>query len=265
MGQRMQMARSGFSLVELSIVLVILGLLTGGILAGQSLIRASELRAVSEENQRYVTAINHFRDKYYALPGDITNATRFWGAANTAGAGGECAAPRTDTGAQPDDTCNGDGSNTIDSPAGGTGHEEFRLWQHLAAAGFIEGSYTGTAGASGTYMLGQNQPKSKLGNAAWKTLWMIGNGTHYTNYNWGTISEGHALWIASGTNGQTSDILTPSEAWNIDSKTDDGQPDAGRVLAYRTGGGCSTTTSEPTAEYALTSNSKGCMLLFYWR
>ncbi|MFZ4541879.1 MAG: type II secretion system protein [Rickettsiales bacterium] len=53
-----------FSLVELSIVLVILGLLVGGILSGQALIRASELRSVSTEQQRYFTAIQTFRDKY---------------------------------------------------------------------------------------------------------------------------------------------------------------------------------------------------------
>lgn len=58
-----------FSLVELSIVLVILGLLTGGILAGQSLIRAAELRAVSTEYSRYITATQSFRDKYFAVPG----------------------------------------------------------------------------------------------------------------------------------------------------------------------------------------------------
>lgn len=58
--------KRGFSLVELSIVLVILGLLTGGILAGQSLIRAAELRAVSTEYSRYATAVQSFRDKYFA-------------------------------------------------------------------------------------------------------------------------------------------------------------------------------------------------------
>ena len=74
----MKKAVSAFSLVELSIVLVILGLLTGGILAGQSLIRAAQLRAVSTEYSRYVASINSFRDKYFGWPGDLRNATAFW-------------------------------------------------------------------------------------------------------------------------------------------------------------------------------------------
>ena len=71
--------RSAFSLVELSIVLVILGLLTGGILSGQSLIRAAELRSVTTEYSRYTAATYSFRDKYFALPGDMSNAESFWG------------------------------------------------------------------------------------------------------------------------------------------------------------------------------------------
>src|ERR1700712_5143764 len=67
----------GFSLVELSIVLVILGLLVGGVLSGQSLIRAAELRSVTTEYQRYTTAVGTFRDKYFALPGDMNNAASF--------------------------------------------------------------------------------------------------------------------------------------------------------------------------------------------
>ena len=72
----------GFTLVELSIVLVILGLLVGGVLSGQSLIRAAELRSITAQQQRFVTSINAFRDKYFALPGDMTNAQSFWGVAN---------------------------------------------------------------------------------------------------------------------------------------------------------------------------------------
>jgi prepilin-type N-terminal cleavage/methylation domain-containing protein len=48
--------KQGFSLIELSIVLVILGLLTGGILTGQNLIRAAELRSITTQHQGYQTA-----------------------------------------------------------------------------------------------------------------------------------------------------------------------------------------------------------------
>ena len=71
--------KKAFSLVELSIVLVILGLLVGGILSGQSLIRAAQLRSVTADYTRFVTAVNTFRDKYFALPGDMTNAQSVWG------------------------------------------------------------------------------------------------------------------------------------------------------------------------------------------
>lgn len=49
-------------------------------MAGQSLIRAAELRSVPTDAARYLTAINSFRDKYFALPGDMANAVKFWGA-----------------------------------------------------------------------------------------------------------------------------------------------------------------------------------------
>jgi len=101
--------KQGFSLVELSIVLVILGLLVGGVLSGQSLIRAAELRKYITLQDRYRTALLSFRDKYFALPGDMTNATAFWGAKsatnclNNAGA-----AVNTATG-----TCDGNGDGNI--------------------------------------------------------------------------------------------------------------------------------------------------------
>ena len=72
-----------FSLVELSIVLVILGLLVGGILSGQSLIRAATLRSFVKQHEQHYTAVMSFRDKYSQLPGDMNNATQFWGAVAT--------------------------------------------------------------------------------------------------------------------------------------------------------------------------------------
>jgi prepilin-type N-terminal cleavage/methylation domain-containing protein len=125
----------GFSLVELSIVLVIIGLLVGSILTGRELIHASELRAVSSQYSQMWVAVNAFKDKYMGLPGDITNATKIWGSE---------AAPCATTPSSGKLTCDGDGDGLINRyNTGGTSQEDFRFWQQLANAGFISGQYTG--------------------------------------------------------------------------------------------------------------------------
>src|SRR5882757_2419229 len=66
---------AGFTLIELSIVLVIIGLIVGGVLVGQDLIRAAEVRATISQIEKYNTAVNTFRGKYNALPGDMNSST----------------------------------------------------------------------------------------------------------------------------------------------------------------------------------------------
>jgi prepilin-type N-terminal cleavage/methylation domain-containing protein len=128
--------RNGFSLIELSIVLVILGLLTGGVLTGQNLIRAAELRSITTEFQNYQASVMTFRNKYMALPGDMVNATSFWASAGGTGADAICFAVES-TGAE---TCNGNGDGSIGEL--GAPSERYRFWQHLANAGLVQGSYT---------------------------------------------------------------------------------------------------------------------------
>src|SRR5579871_3923101 len=67
----MTKAYSGFTLIELSIVLVIIGLIVGGILTGRDLIDAAAQRAQIAQIEKYNTAVNTFRIKYGYLPGDI--------------------------------------------------------------------------------------------------------------------------------------------------------------------------------------------------
>lgn len=251
--------KSGFSLVELSIVLVILGLLTGGILSGQSLIRAAELRAGVEQYQQYKTALYTFRDRYLAWPGDMPNAIRFWGAADSGdGLGTDCYG----TASTDKTTCNGSGDGIIGKPsdvAWGTVHEEhesFRFWQHLANAGLIEGSFTGKTDSStvaNSYTVGINAPSSKLGGHHVAAPYVA---TGHTSYFSGITYNTNILSLGGG--------LTSGENWSIDKKLDDESPIYGKVFAPLSTApwalGC-TTTDNLNSEYAVQNSSRNCHLL----
>src|SRR5262249_1408244 len=68
----------GFTLIELSIVLVIIGLIVGGVLVGQDLIKAAQIRATVSQIEKYDAAVNTFRGKYNGLPGDLSNCASFF-------------------------------------------------------------------------------------------------------------------------------------------------------------------------------------------
>ncbi len=256
---------AGFSLVELSIVLVILGLLVGGVLSGQSLIRAAELRAVSTEYTKYYAAVNSFKDKYFALPGDMPNAVRLWGAqagATTDGADATCAA--LTTAATGTATCNGNGDGQVLDCS----YEVFRFWQHLANAGLVEGNYSGVRGASVcNHVIGTNAPRSKMNNGGWSFSYL---GTIAGDAGTYALDYGSLFWFGVATPDRTQgNILKPEEAWNIDTKLDDGKPGTGKVImrseASVWGAANQCTTSASNTDYAgnynLTSSAITCSLL----
>lgn len=242
------MKKSGFSLVELSIVLVILGLLTGGILGGQSLIKAAELRSVGTEYDAWQTATNIFKDKYMAIPGDMQRADEFWPG-----------------------VVSGDGNGVISIPAGAnlTG-EMFTFWQHLAEAGLIAGEYTGVAGGDSDAhsILGENAPKSKYGNAGWSARHCdtgddCGVDTDYD------LPYGNHFTFGSAVDYDTDQpALIPEEAWNIDTKLDDGKPAKGKVIAIFWDDACaeaddgSSSATDFEASYRLSAESVECALVF---
>ncbi len=89
MNEKNHDTRQGFTLVELYIVLVIIGLIVGGVLTGQALIAAAKVRAQMTQLDQYDAAINTFRAKYDCLPGDCANApsSQASGAGSTVGDG----------------------------------------------------------------------------------------------------------------------------------------------------------------------------------
>ena len=252
----------GFSLVELSIVLVILGLLIGGVLTGQNLIRAAELRSIPVQFDSYRTAVNLFRDKYFGLPGDISNATSFWGDNAS-----QCADAAIANGSP--GTCNGNNNGQLTFPATvNTTGEAFAFWQQLSLAGLIEGKYSGLSGPTqiNEHTPGDNAPISKLGGD-------VG----YSAFYLGTVASGSFRF--AGDYGSVMTVgnctvfycnqaaLTPEDAWNIDTKMDDGKPGTG-VLVTRPDDGAASggqddcvvgdSTQSATATYELTYKSAAC-------
>lgn len=257
--------RHAFSLVELSIVLVILGLLVGGILAGQSLIRAAELRSVNTEYTRYVTAAQAFRDKYLAIPGDFRDATRFW---NLQQVGGNCTSNSGLSSAATPGACDGNGNGLINfTGAGGEANESFQFWRHLALAGLVEGSFSGLSGAAANYV-------STLGGATASIPGSRISGAGYTMFSAGTVASGHGQWFAgeypnafffgmqqsaSYTSGR---VLASEEAWNLDTKMDDGRPATGIMRGWVStrDTNCSTGT-DASATYRLETTGLACTII----
>ena len=255
-----------FSLVELSIVLVILGLLVGGVLAGQSLIRAAELRSVSTEYTRYIAAVRSFRDKYFAIPGDMPNATAFWGTA--ASCPGDNTTPSTGA-----PTCNGNGNGELSQL---NGNEYFRFWHHLSNAGLIEATYTGVSDlnnpTSAVSTPGFNVPRSRISNAGWSVLYTASydvTSTLYFDGNYGNFLVAGTAYPGGATR---NPYLRPEESWNIDTKLDDGKPATGKIVTYEGQAvagvnGCSTPVASAVAtmagsEYALSNNRINCATIF---
>lgn len=252
--------KTGFSLVELSIVLVILGLLTGGILAGQSLIRAAELRSITTDYQRYVASANAFRDKYFAIAGDMPSATRFWNRQVNAA---HCVTSASIAVGTPG-TCDGNGDGVIgNAGAASQSSESMQFWRQLAHTGMVEGSYTGLSGAGGAAdaIPLENVPAGKLSNSGW-TFKTPGGGGSVAEY---VMNYGPTFMFGAKTAGAETDsrILTPTEAWNIDTKMDDGKPAYGKII-LRFWNTCSTSTTNTdyAGEYDLLDTGIQCALYF---
>lgn len=247
--------KRAFSLVELSIVLVILGLLVGGVLAGQSLIRAAELRKVSSDVTRYRSAVYTFRDKYFAIPGDMPNASSFWGAAD--GTTGLTAGCLTSTSAG---TCNGNGDGQISG-----GPESYRFWQQLNLAGLVEGGFTGVPGPSPvtnayTYMtddiIGTNVPKASVSNAGYSIYYA------YSDPAISFFSSRQNVMTLAGCCHPTNRYLAggalgAQDMWNIDTKLDDGLPRTGFIQVYTAYPNC-----ESSGVYTLTNTGNSCQAFF---
>jgi prepilin-type N-terminal cleavage/methylation domain-containing protein len=226
-----QATNKGFTLIELSIVLVIIGLITGGVLVGRDLINAAYIRAQISQIEKFNTAVNTFYGKYQALPGDMNNQTAQdygFSMAVHNGAGGQGTGDgngilESTVGS----SCNLGGGCSVSVPS--VGDENGVFWVDLSsqvAGNLIEGSFnsvteTSYAGLTSITRVPLFLPAAKLGSGNFVYTVSI-NGINYYGVQVVTQTAG----LVVGTPG-----MTVSQAYNIDKKVDDGYPTTGNVAA----------------------------------
>lgn len=217
------LSRLGFTLVELAIVLVIVGLLVGGVLVGQEMVRGAAINGQIADFRKIEAATQAFRGKYNCIPGDCPNIGLFFTT-------NYCLI----------DNGNGNGYVQAENDPHPLSLSTETAWfmNELIAAQLVPGlkQYDICAGGA---VLGVNVAVGKAGGG------FIATSIEYRNgFFWGLDRSYDATYAASiGADRSnlnavsTIGVISPQQAWNLDSKMDDGMPTSGKVYSvWRYGG-----------------------------
>jgi prepilin-type N-terminal cleavage/methylation domain-containing protein len=207
----MKRNQSGFTLIEIAIVLVIIGLLLGGVLKGQELINSARVKNMATDFRNIPVYIYGYQDKFHALPGDDKDPVTHLGAPVTL---------VTPTAGQ---TL---GNGLIEGPWLPTAvtDETLLFWQHIRVAGLATGSTTlPTAAAGISAFLPSNSAGGVIG---------IQSGTNIASKAPITDSSGAAI---RGSYIICSDGILGKFVKQLDTQMDDGKTDSGSMMAVPTG------------------------------
>lgn len=250
---------SGFTLVEIAIVLVVIGLLLGGILKGQQLINSARVRNMADQNSGVQAAYYGFVDRFRNLPGDMTPTAACTQVGSAVDAAAACATPANAPG--------GDANGRID-----TVPEAAAVWAHLSAAGFLNGTYAGVAADATAYSTG------------------VATGNIPPNAFQGPIMLAHTQGYLEGNAGSDVSRLAFSFGGNIpvpllrdlDQKIDNGIAGSGvmrsatestdsnsdttfgAVTDYTTGSADDCLNSDNPATWNVDSNNQTCNAIFLY-
>ena len=221
--------RKGFTLVELSIVLVIIGLLIGGILVAQSMIHTTKLQGVIRQLSQYDIAVSDFRTKFNQWPGDSTLFPN-----------------------------PGDGDGLIGDDVNNL--ERGNFWPHLSLGVGLKNSlgtdyiYTWPTlvGADNTMpTFNIEQDTHERGN-----LFVYGQWLGNKNYYWYSHAGNGNIYFW----GPNYDPLRGIDSYYIDSKIDDGMPGTGNLQANSWGSSTTSSDCLSGGQYNMTSKNYACSL-----
>jgi prepilin-type N-terminal cleavage/methylation domain-containing protein len=222
----MRRTNQGFTLIEIAIVLVIIGLLLGGVLKGQELITGARVRNLISQQDGIKAAFFGFQDRYRALPGDYAAAS---------------------TNIKCNPACpDGNGNGRIEETV--TPSESILVWTHLSAAGFINGSYSANSTVTSAQVADANTPKNPY--SVYLQL------TYDAAYGDPTTPPGAKHNLKTGTQVPVEIIA------EVDRKVDDGRPYSGsfQFSTYVPAGGTAPTaaTCIDTGNWKIAGGETNC-------
>lgn len=203
--------QAGFTLIELAIVLVIIGLLLGGVLRGQELINSAKVKNMARDFQNVQVYVYGYQDKYKALPGDDTAV------ANHVNGG-----TKATNGTQGNGVIQGNWDTTTD------GDESCVFWQHVRLAGLAPGSTTISCASGNTY-----QPRNADGG-------VIGV-TGVASFNGPSGLSGAYVVCSAGILGKF--------AKQLDTTLDDGETNTGSMRTYTGAAWVATASVDDSTPY----------------
>jgi len=219
----------GFTLIELSIVLVIIGLVIGGVLVGRDLISAAAVRSQISQIEKYQTAVRTFNLKYGGLPGDLSpSIAGQFGLIVGSNCGGVNQGERDGNG-----LLDGAISPNIYSQVYG---ETGLFWQDLSSSLLIDATIPNSGGLAigcntcislSASQISQYFPLAKIGNGNYIYVY------EDNGYNWFGVLGINGISACSNMNA-TFTAIPVIQAYNIDKKIDDAIPALGNIQAKYT-------------------------------